>query len=135
METREVGPAEVARMLAEQQEDQRQRLKAGIPALDRLVEVARRDTGQSRVCGRFLLGLYNGGYYRFNLNDLRGLDTELLDDCLAVLRMDARPVREVHQLIEGGEAVFRSLRMAWATGEEAERFSEDDRAEWTRRHG
>lgn len=133
--TREIGPADMARMLAEQQEAQRKSLKAGLPALERLLAVARRDTGQSRVCGRFLLGLYNGSFYRFNLNDLRGLDTALLDDCLAVLTMDARPIREVHQLIPNGEAVFRGLRLAWALPEEAAKFSEDERAEWQRRHG
>lgn len=135
METRTIGPAELAQMLADQERDQRQRLETGLPALGRLVEVARRDTGQARVCGRFLLGLYNGSYYRFNLNDLRGLDTELLDDCLAVLSMDARPVKEVHQLLPNGEAVFRALRLAWATREEAAGFGEDERAEWLRRHG
>lgn len=135
METRNIGAAELAQMLADQERDQRQRLVKGVPALDRLVVVARRETGQSRVCGRFLLGLYNGNFYRFNLNDLRALDTELLDDCLAVLAMDARPTREVHQLIPNGEAVFRALRLAWALPEEAAKFSEDERAEWTRRHG
>jgi hypothetical protein len=77
-----------------------------------------------------LLGLYNGPYYRFDLTELRRLDNELLEDCLALLRMDATPVKEVHQLIEDGDAVFRSLRMSWATSCEVANWEEDDQAEW-----
>lgn len=43
--------AETARAHAYQQ---------GMPALIRLLDVARRHSGQSAVVGRFLLGLYNG---------------------------------------------------------------------------
>ena len=129
-----VGPAELAQMLAEQEADRSRRLEAGIPALERLAAVAVRDTGQSQVCGRFLLGLYNGNHYRFNLNELRRLDADLVEDCLTVLRMDAMPAKEVHQLLPDGGRIFRSLRIAWSTDLEAEGLGLDERAEWHRRH-
>lgn len=130
METRTIGAAELAEMLAEQKEARTKRLAAGIPALDRLVKVALHDTGQSQVCGRFLLGLYNGPRYLFDLTELRRLDNELVEDCLSVLRMDANPVKEVHQLIDNGDTIFRRLRMNWATRDEAEQWPDEDRAEW-----
>jgi hypothetical protein len=130
METNTIGPAELARMLAEQNEDQAKKLAAGVPALERLINVASHDTGQSHVCGRFLLGLYNGPEYPFVLTEMRRLDNELIEDCLTVLRMDADSVNEVHQLIPDGVAIFRRLRMAWTTRREVEQWSEEDRAEW-----
>jgi hypothetical protein len=130
METRTIGPAEFAQMLAEQKESRTKRLAAGIPALERLIKVAMHDTGQSQVCGRFLLGLYNGPKYPFDLTELRRLDNELLEDCLSVLRMDANPVKEVHRLIDDGDTIFRRLRMDWSTRSEAEQWPDEDRAEW-----
>lgn len=131
METRTIGAAEVAQKIEVENAKVKERLAAGIPALMRLVKVALSDTGQSRVCGRFLLGLYNGGYYRFDLTDFRSLDTELFEDCLSVLKMDANPIREVHRLIEDGDAVFHRLRMYWASEEEAAGFTESDRVAWS----
>lgn len=95
---------------------------AGLPALRRLVDVAQRDTGQSRVCGRLLLGLYNGSAYPFSLVDLRLLDHALWQDCMAVLAMDQCPEKEVHQLIEDGCAIWDELKAAWTT--------ERDRRAW-----
>lgn len=60
---------------------------------------AQRDTGQSRVCLRLLLGMYNGSRFPFDLTDLRLLDSKLLDAALLLLRMDARPQMEVHDLL------------------------------------
>lgn len=83
---------------------------AGLAALQRLVPVAMNGTGQSRVIGRFLLGLYNGSGYPFDMTSLRLLDGELFDDCLAVLRLDNAPEHEVHEYLKDGEAVFAELR-------------------------
>lgn len=88
--------------------------KAGIEALVRLVPVAQRDTGQSAVIGRFLLGLYNGRDYPFVLTSLRGLDTALFDDCLAVLQLDYSPQQEVHTYLPGGDAIWEELIGTWA---------------------
>lgn len=101
--------------IAEWQQRQAAAHAEGVPALLRLVEVAQGDTGQSGVCGRFLLGVYNGAAYPFNLVDLRRLDYDLWQDCLAVLAMDRRPRQEVHQMVENGYDIWEGLKKAWAT--------------------
>jgi hypothetical protein len=81
--------------------------EAGIPALFRLAKVAEGNTGQAATVRRFLLGLYNGYRFPFNLITLRGLDKVLFDDCLAVLKLDARVTRqEVHQYLDNGSQLF-----------------------------
>lgn len=78
-----------------------------INALVRLAKVANGDTGQSGRVRRFLLGLYNGGQWPFDLTDLRCIDAALLDDCLIVLAQDAQgPQREVHTYLKNGDALF-----------------------------
>ncbi|NUT85926.1 hypothetical protein HNO91_05820 [Pseudomonas corrugata] len=103
----------MARIAAEEAERPAIRAK-GIKALQRLVPVALRDSGQSRIVGRFLLSLYNGSAFPFALTDLRGLDSSLWDDCLAVLRLDRRPELEVHEYIENGDDIWSQLKRAWA---------------------
>lgn len=66
----------------------------GIPALLRLVKIADRDTGQAETVRQFLLGLYNGYRFPFNLVKLRSLDKALFDDCMSVLTLDARVAYE-----------------------------------------
>lgn len=87
---------------------------AGIEALHRLLPVATRDSGQSRTCGLFLLSLYNGEAFPFPLTALRGLDSALWVDCMALLRMDRRPEQEVHEYIENGDAIWSQLKKDWA---------------------
>jgi hypothetical protein len=84
--------------------------EAGIPALVRLARIAEGDTGQAATVRRFLLGLYNGYRFPFNLITLRGLDKALFDDCLAVLKLDARATRqEVHQYFDNGGELFEKF--------------------------
>lgn len=87
---------------------------AGTAALMRLVPVAQRHSGQSRIVGCFLLSLYNGHAFPFPLTDLRGLDTALFQDCIALLRMDQRAEMEVHEYIENGDAIWSQLKKDWA---------------------
>ena len=87
--------------------------REGVAALRRLLPVAQRDTGQSGVVARFLLNLYNGDRFPFDNTDLRRLDAELVDDCLAVLRMDVCPAREVHTYFENGSAIWEQLARDW----------------------
>ncbi|MEI1260090.1 hypothetical protein VUS13_08335 [Pseudomonas aeruginosa] len=87
---------------------------AGLEALQRLVPVAQRDSGQSGVIGRFLLGLYNGQSFPFDLTELRRLDQGLFDDCLAVLRLDNTPEQEVHTYLPNGDAIWSEFRERWA---------------------
>lgn len=88
--------------------------ESGFEALQRLYEIACRDTGQARKVAAFLLGLYNGDRFPFDLTDLRGLDDDLFEDCMAVLRMDARLTRqEVHNYFDRGGQKFEALVTNW----------------------
>lgn len=79
---------------AQQIEAARQRhheiIADGECALLRVLQAARRDTGQADICARFLLSLYNDPRDQFDLTALRSLDDALFKDCMIVLRMDAR---------------------------------------------
>lgn len=107
----------LASAMAKIQEHQQQRpalVTAGTQALNRLVPIALRTSGQSRVLGRFLLGLYNGEDFPFDLTDLRRLDLVLFEDCLKVLMMDYTPELEVHERIQNGSATWQQLIERWA---------------------
>jgi len=89
--------------------------ESGFEALQRLYQAAIGHSGQCRVVARFLLGLYNGMRFPFDLSELRGLDTNLFEDCMALLRMDARLTRkEVHLYFDDGSAKFEALVQRWA---------------------
>ena len=96
-------------------EAQRPAIQAeGEAALARLFKLASQsDTGQAGVLAAFLLGLYNGRRFRFDLTDLRRLDWRLHDDCITVLRMDASPAQEVHMYIENGSWAFEQMARDW----------------------
>jgi|GEM_PF-6655441 len=68
---------DISHRLRLQHEDIERRRSAvkinGIPALQRLMEIAQGGTGQARIVGRFLLGIYNNDAFPFPLADLRGL--------------------------------------------------------------
>ncbi|MGY6278308.1 DUF7673 family protein [Methylomonas sp. MgM2] len=90
--------------------------EAGLPALERLVNIANNDTGQADTVRRFLLSLYNGYAFPLNPSTLRGLDKALFDDALAVLKLDARAaVKEIHQYVYKGGELFER----WAKAEVA----------------
>ncbi|MCD2452475.1 hypothetical protein GO003_018995 [Methylicorpusculum oleiharenae] len=97
------------RQMREYREECQAVISQGEPALIRLVEVAKNDTGQSLKIRRFLLGLYNGYDNPFDLTQLRGLDKLLFEDCMSVLRLDARvTAQEVHCYVHDGDALFES---------------------------
>lgn len=81
----------------------------GRAALVRLMPIAQGDTAQSGVVARFLLGLYDGERFPFDLTDFRTLDGPSFDDCLAVLRMDWQPAAEVHTYFTDGRRLFDEL--------------------------
>lgn len=109
-------------------------------ALLRLWQVAQRDTGQSRVCARLLLGLYNGTRFPFDLTDLRLLDQALLEDALAVIRMDAAPATEVHEPIfrltkqRGMGARFELIACDWRMKGRCSKEAEAAHRAWLREH-
>ena len=84
-----------------------------VDALVRLLEIAQRGAGQSRVVAHFLMGLYNGQRFKFDLTDFRLLDESVFDDCLLVLVMDQRPVSEVHTYFENGGKVWEQMARDW----------------------
>lgn len=105
-------PQSLLRALAQQRE--RPRIEhEGVQALQRLLRVALRDTGQSSVTAQFLLSLYNGYRFKFDLTEFRRLDHDLFEDCMAVLRMDYQPSQEVHCYFEGGGEIWEQLARDW----------------------
>lgn len=91
--------------------------KEGEEALRRLLPIAQGNTGQCRYVAAFLLGLYNGRRFPFDLTDLRGLDLAIFNDCMSVLRMDNVPKQEVHCYFDegGGEGnkIWEDLAKRW----------------------
>lgn len=85
----------------------------GIDALLRLFEIAHRNSGQPRIVARFLLSLYNGDRFPFDLSDFRSLDSEIFEDCLLVLQLDNRWSRQVHRYVEDGDDLCERLAQRW----------------------
>lgn len=85
--------------------------EAGFEALQRLyAEAVSDEQEKGSVCARLLLGLYNGSRFPFDLTDLRLLPTELFEDAMQLIRMDARLTRqEVHQYFSQGSKKFEDL--------------------------
>jgi hypothetical protein len=102
------------RRLEQERVDQLPQVRAeGEAALRRLLPIAQGNTGQCRHIAAFLLGLYNGTRFPFDLTDLRAIDHALFLDCIAVLRMDNTPQREVHTYFPNGGQVFEQLAEDW----------------------
>ena len=91
--------------------------KEGEEALRRLLPIAQGNSGQCRYVAAFLLGLYNGRRFLFDLTDLRCLDLKIFNDCMAVLRMDFQPRQEVHTFFDQGNdeghKIFEGLAKRW----------------------
>lgn len=90
-------------------------------ALLRLWEIANGHSGQCRVVARFLLGLYNGEDFPFDLTDFRSLDQEIFNDCLAVLTMDYHPEQEIHVRLGVSGDRFMQLAEIWGITREGRR--------------
>jgi hypothetical protein len=77
------------------------------------LNIARGHSGQCRYVAGFLLGLYNGERFKFDLTDFRCLDREIFDDCLEVLKLDHSPVQEVHCYFKDGGRIWEDLAKQW----------------------
>lgn len=90
---------------------------AGLEALKRLLSIAQGNSGQCRHVAAFLLGLYNGNRFKFDLTDFRCLDRAIFNDCMAVLAMDFRPQQEVHTYFDQGgdegHQIWEGLAKRW----------------------
>lgn len=115
-EQSEAAEAAIANMRETRTRDLAERpaiLKAGEAALRRLLPIALGDTGQSGVVARFLLNLYNGNRFPFDNTDLRRLDQQVSEDCIAVLRMDSLPAQEVHTYFSNGSQIWEKMASDW----------------------
>lgn len=90
-------------------------ISTGIQALHRLIPVALDRTATSKIVGRFLLGLYDGATFRFDLKHLNSLGVREFEDCLRLLEMDYLPEVEVHERIDHGDSVWQELMDVWRT--------------------
>lgn len=76
------------------------------------------DTGSGGRCAKFLLGLYNGRRFQFDLTDFRCLDDSYLANAFTLLEMDARHTHcEIHELLNailGGDANVGAEFERWA---------------------
>lgn len=90
-------------------------IHTGTQALNRLIPIALSRTATGETVGRFLLGLYDGATFRFNLKHLNQLGAQVFEDCLHVLEMDYMPEVEVHERVPEGEHVWRELQDLWNT--------------------
>ncbi len=81
-------------------------------ALERLIKIARGDTGQSRMTAEFLLSWWNaascGG---FDLTTLWGVDTQIAADMVTVFALVANSRNYPDDLGYGEE--FRQIVHAW----------------------
>jgi hypothetical protein len=93
-------------------------------ALERLLDLAQRDTGQSRIVANFLLAWWNaeecGG---FDLTDLWGVDTSIAVDILRVFALVAECQRYPDDMGYGNqfEAIVRTWRPALMNHPEIQR--------------
>lgn len=108
--------AAFAEMKREREEARRQLPEirtAGLDALKRLLPIAQGSSGQCRYVAGFLLGIYNGDRFPFDLTSLRCLDRKIFNDCMAVLAMDYQPAQEVHCYFENGGEIWEQLAKDW----------------------
>ncbi|AYD66113.1 ParB/RepB/Spo0J family partition protein [Achromobacter sp. B7] len=88
--------------------------KAGIAALERLIVIARRDTGQSQRVADFLLAWWNatscGG---FDLADFWSVDAEIADDMLVVIGLIRESRAYPDTLGTPADQAFQELVKLW----------------------
>lgn len=104
-----LGKTEFHAAIRARQHDREQ----GLASLRHLYQMAQGHSGQCRYIARFLMGLYNGTRFPFDLTDLRCIDLDLFEHCMAVLRMDRQPEREVHAYFEDGGSKWENMGSNW----------------------
>jgi hypothetical protein len=87
---------------------------AELEALRRLIQIAQRDTGQSRRVADFLLAWWNAGSCGgFDLTTLWGVDRTIADDMTIVFGLIARIHQYPPHLDPAFDAEFRAIAEAW----------------------
>ncbi|GAA0587396.1 hypothetical protein ACFQH5_16825 [Halomonas salifodinae] len=92
--------------------------QVGPAALDRLVEVANRDTGQSRHCRRILLAVYNADDWPLELNRLRCIDRDLQSAALTAIEWATYSGRELHEHLDDGDRLMHRFWLIEKGGED-----------------
>lgn len=82
-------------------------------SLNSLVELAKNDTGASKVSGQFLLSLYNSRQSSFSPGDLRFLDDSYWRDAINVLRLERLNFLEIHKYLVDGYDIFYQMVEDW----------------------
>jgi len=98
-----------------------------LEAVKRLWEHANGNSGQCRHTAAFLLGLYNGMRFPFDLTNFRALDSNLFRDCLMVLSMDYAPEKEVHRVLGVHGKQFEQLAREWGIRDVTQLVAGDER--------
>lgn len=84
----------------------------GTRALERLIEIAKRDTGQSRRVADFLLAWWNAGSCgSFDLTNLWGVDSVIANDMVTVFGLIAKANKYPDSLGYGAD--FKAIVRAW----------------------
>lgn len=84
-----------------------------LDALKRLWVIAQGTSGQCRRVAGFLLCLYNGQRFPFDMTEFRGLDSDIFNDCIQVLILDYTPKKEIHELLNLSSEDFEKLAIDW----------------------
>ena len=82
-------------------------------ALENLWRHAQGFGSQSKITALFVLGLYDGERFAFDLNTLRDLPSHVVLDCLVSLHMDHASRTNVAQLLGVHADKFERLAKAW----------------------
>jgi len=86
-----------------------------------LWRLANGDSGQCRYVAGFLLGIYHGQRFPFDLTDFRCLDDSIFIKCMEVLLNDHNPDTEIHMTLERllpAERIdFEALARDWEIGD------------------
>lgn len=91
----------------------------GIASLRKLFQIAQGNSGQCRRIAQFLAGCYDPMRFPFDLGNLRPIDAELFADCLAVLHLYHRGVKDLHKyFVDGGQAWEKMIEM-WGLSQES----------------
>lgn len=59
-----------------------------LDASNRLWRLANQDTIEGKIVAKFLLAVYDGNRFPFNLNNFKLLSSKVYDDCILILHLD-----------------------------------------------
>lgn len=68
---------------------------AGIPALDRLYDLALGESREAYIVGLFLISFYKGKKHPFNMQLLKELSPSTLMDCISVIQLEYHARQEI----------------------------------------